>query len=188
MWMVKVWFLIWRFIAATFNFPLWYQHKFWVWPKFQFSIFDKFFQLCFFTWCLSKMNLIPHLRFTAVTLNGLKFDMLIYPDHLQNWLDFGHHLLIFLDLAEWRIYASVNQPPLVQIMAWRRSGGILLNGPLGTYFSEILTGIQTFSLKKMHLKMSSAKWRPFCLGLNVLTHLPLVPHICVGESGQHWFR
>ena len=24
--------------------------------------------------------------------------------------------------------------------------------------------------------------------LNELTHLPLVPHICVSESGQHWFR
>ena len=22
----------------------------------------------------------------------------------------------------------------------------------------------------------------------LLTHLPLVPHICVGELGQHWFR
>ena len=22
----------------------------------------------------------------------------------------------------------------------------------------------------------------------MLTHLPLVPHICVSESGQHWFR
>ena len=22
----------------------------------------------------------------------------------------------------------------------------------------------------------------------VLTHLPLVPHVCVSESGQHWFR
>ena len=26
------------------------------------------------------------------------------------------------------------------------------------------------------------------LGLMLLTHLPLVPHICVSESGQHWFR
>ena len=43
---------------------------------------------------------------------------------------------------------------------------ILLVGPLGTNFSEILIGIQTFSFKKMHLKMSSAKWRPFRLGLN----------------------
>ena len=47
--------------------------------------------------------------------------------------------------------------------------GILLIEPLGTNFSEILIGIQTISFKKMHLKMSSAKWRPFCLGLNVLT-------------------
>ena len=41
-------------------------------------------------------------------------------------------------------------------------------GPIGTNSSEIVIGIQTFSFKKMHLKVSSAKWRPFCLGLNVL--------------------
>ena len=37
----------------------------------------------------------------------------------------------------------------------------LLIGPLGANFSEILIRIQTFSFKKMHLKLSSAKWRPF---------------------------
>ena len=41
------------------------------------------------------------------------------------------------------------------------NAGILLIGPLGTNFSEILIRIHTFSLKKMHLKMSSGKWRPF---------------------------
>ena len=45
---------------------------------------------------------------------------------------------------------------------------ILSIGPLGTNFSEILIEIHTFSFKKIHLKMSSGKWRPFCLGLNVL--------------------
>ena len=50
----------------------------------------------------------------------------------------------------------------------RTNDGILLIGPLGTNFSEIVIGIQTFSFKKINLKMSSAKWRPFCLGLNVL--------------------
>ena len=39
---------------------------------------------------------------------------------------------------------------------------------LGTNFSEILSKIHTFSLKKMHFKMLSGKCRPFCLGLNVL--------------------
>ena len=46
--------------------------------------------------------------------------------------------------------------------------GILLIGPLGTNFSEIFIGIHTFSFNKIHLKMSSGKSRPFCLGLNVL--------------------
>ena len=50
------------------------------------------------------------------------------------------------------------------------NAGILLIRSSGTNFSEILSEIHIFSFKKMHLKMSSAKWRPFCLGLNVLKH------------------
>ena len=36
----------------------------------------------------------------------------------------------------------------------------------------------TFTFKKMHLKMSSGEWRPFCVGLNVLTEviLPQISH------------
>ena len=48
------------------------------------------------------------------------------------------------------------------------NAGLLLIGPLGTNFIEILIKILTFSFKKMRLKVSSAKRRPFCLGLNVL--------------------
>ena len=54
-----------------------------------------------------------------------------------------------------------------QAIIWT-SARILLIGSLGTDFSEILIEIQIFSLKKMHLKMSSAKRWPYCLGLNVL--------------------
>ena len=54
-----------------------------------------------------------------------------------------------------------------QAIIWTNAGTLLI-GPLGTYFSEILIEILTFSFKKMHLKMSSAKWRPFCLRLNEL--------------------
>ena len=45
---------------------------------------------------------------------------------------------------------------------------ILLIGPLGIYFNEIVIEIHTSLFQKIHLKMSSGKWRPFCLGLNVL--------------------
>ena len=47
--------------------------------------------------------------------------------------------------------------------------GILSIGPLETNFSEMLRSkIQIFSFKKMHLKMSSGKWWPFYLSLNLL--------------------
>ena len=56
-------------------------------------------------------------------------------------------------------YSSDNglSPGRRQAIIWPNTG-ILLIGSLGLNFSEIL----------MYLKMSSAKWRPFCLGLNVL--------------------
>ena len=58
-------------------------------------------------------------------------------------------------------------PDQHQAIIWTNAG-ILLIGPLGTNFSEILIEILTFSFKKMRLKVSSVKRRPFCLGLNVL--------------------
>ena len=59
-----------------------------------------------------------------------------------------------------------------QAIIWTNAG-ILLIRHLGTNFNEILIEILTFSLIKMRLKVSSAKWRPFHLGLNVLTHWQL---------------
>ena len=49
------------------------------------------------------------------------------------------------------------------------NASILLIWLLRTMFSEILIETQPFSPKKRHLKMSSAKWWPFCVGFNVLT-------------------
>ena len=57
-----------------------------------------------------------------------------------------------------------------QAIIWTNAG-ILLIGPSETNFSEILIEIYKFSFMKMRLKGSSAKWRPFSLGLNVLKGL-----------------
>ena len=57
-----------------------------------------------------------------------------------------------------------------QAIIWT-DAAILLIGPLATNFSEILIEILTFSFKKMRLKVSSAKWQPSCLDLNVLSNL-----------------
>ena len=59
-----------------------------------------------------------------------------------------------------------------QAIIWTNAG-ISLFKSLGTNSSEMLTIIQTFSFKKMHLKMLPGKWWPSCLGLNVLTTRPI---------------
>ena len=88
----------------------------------------------------------------------------IYRGFLTHWGRVTH-----IYVSKLTIIGSDNglSPDRRQAIIWTNAG-ILLIGPLGTNFSEILIGIQTFSFKKMRLKMSSAKWRPFCLGLNVL--------------------
>ena len=55
---------------------------------------------------------------------------------------------------------------LVQV-AWTNPGRLSIK-LLGTNLSEIQIKIQNFSFMKMHLKISPAKWLPFCLGLDVL--------------------
>ena len=58
-------------------------------------------------------------------------------------------------------------PDRRQAIIWTNAG-ILLIGTLGTNLNEFLFEIHTFLFKNIRLKMSSGKWRPFCLGLNVL--------------------
>ena len=71
----------------------------------------------------------------------------------------------------------------------RTNAGILLIRPLGTNFSEFSVEILIFSFKKMRLKVSSKKRRPFCLGLNELisaqTKLPM--HLPLSELNV-WFE
>ena len=83
---------------------------------------------------------------------------------LTHWGRVTHICVIILT-----IIGSDNglSPGRRQAIIWTNDG-ILLIEPLGSNFSEILFGIQTYSFNKMHLKMSSAKWRPFWLGLDVL--------------------
>ena len=72
-----------------------------------------------------------------------------------------------------RIYTSMERVSTVSdngLSPIRRQAIILTNdgllsiGPLGTNFSENIIKIQKYSFTKMHLKISSAKWWPFCLG------------------------
>ena len=86
---------------------------------------------------------------------------------LNEWTHWGR--VTYISVSNLTITGSDNSlsPGRCQAIIWTNDG-ILLIGTLGTNFSEILSEIHTFSFKKMYLKTSSAKWRPFCLGLNVL--------------------
>ena len=84
--------------------------------------------------------------------------------HLTHWGRVTH-----ICVSKLTIIGSDNglSPDRRQAIMWTNAG-ILLIGPLGTNFNEISIEILKFSFKKMRLKVSSAKRRPFCLGLNVL--------------------
>ena len=69
-------------------------------------------------------------------------------------------------------------PDRRQAIIWTNAG-ILLIGPLGTNFSETVIESHISSFKKTHLKMSSAKWFPFCLGHNMLS-------LCLLEYFYTW--
>ena len=72
-----------------------------------------------------------------------------------------------------------------QAIIWTNAG-ILLIWPLGTNVSENSIEILTFSFMKMRLKVSCAKWRPFCLGLNVLMRLTSCNVCSVFHSGYSY--
>ena len=74
-------------------------------------------------------------------------------------------------------------PDRRQAIIWTNARMLLIRN-LGAKFSEILCEIHTFSFKKMHLKTSSAKWRPFCRVLNVLRTQRTTKQCCMISWGD----
>ena len=103
----------------------------------------------------------------SVLTNKLILAMCLTSSQLTHWGRATH-----LCVGKLTIIGADNglSPGRRQAIIW--TNGIFLIGPLRTNVSEILIEIYIFSFKKMHLKLSSVKRRPFCLGLNVLTNPP----------------
>ena len=110
----------------------------------------------------SKVSTVHPLKFG----NGCHYlPILGYNKSLTHWGRVTHTYV-----GNLTIIGSENglSPDQRQAISWTNDG-ILSIGPLGINFSEMLIEIHTFSFKKIHLEMSSGKWRPFCLGVNVLS-------------------
>ena len=83
------------------------------------------------------------------------------------------------------IIGSANglSPGWCQAIIWSNDG-ILLIGPLGTNFNEILIVIDTFSFKKIHLKMAAILCWPECVnGIISPRKWPLYPEHKVSWHG-----
>ena len=146
------------------------------WPVFDEIQFCSFDGRC--KTCLDTKPVLYQGRFCSLTV-GMSNNIQL--KH-REWLFFCALTSMVVCITHWSrvthicvskqsIIGSYNglSPGRRQAIIWSNAG-ILLIGPLGTNFSEILIGIQTFSFKKMHLKMSSAKRRLFRLGLNVINY------------------
>ena len=94
------------------------------------------------------------------------------------------HFVQYISLTHWfrathicvcnlTIIGSENglSPGRCQAIIWTNAGMLLIL-PVWTNFSEILIAIHISSLKKIHLKLSSAKLWPSCIGINVLIGTP----------------
>ena len=126
--------------------------------------FDFFyFQLCLYD---SKSNYV-----VSCPTSLVRFCVISWRYHcslltlLTHWGQVTH-------ISSWAIIGSDNglSPDRPQAIIWTHAG-IFLIGHLRTKFNEILIEINIFSFTKMHLKMLSGKWRPFCIGLKVLIML-----------------
>ena len=115
----------------------------------------------------NKHNVLYDYRFKFHTLYSIHIALITLIDKLLTHWGRVTHICIGTNTH----IGSDNglSPGWHQVIIWTNAR-LLLIEPLGTNFSEILIKIHTFSFKKMHLKMSG-KWRPFCLGLNVLQAL-----------------
>ena len=112
-------------------------------------------------------NFIPHYIVYIITYPGWDLSS----SKLTHWGRVTHICVSKLTIIDSDDGLS---PGRRQAIIWTNAG-IMLLGPLQTKFSEILIKIHTSSFKKMHLKMSSGKCRPSCLGLNVLNKGPRWP-------------
>ena len=128
---------------------------------------------------------IPHAKYTYILMGQnlvLNICTVSLPCILTHWGRVTH-----ICVNKLTIIGSHNglSPGRRQAIIWTNAG-ILLIRTLGTNFSEILGEIHSFSFSKTHLKMSSAKWRLFCPGLNVLTHWSLT--FCRWHMRMHFLE
>ena len=93
--------------------------------------------------------------------------MCLWANHLTHWGRVTHICVSELTNHHWFRQWLVAWPAPSHYLnqCWN-----IVNWTIGNKFQWNINRNDTFSFKKIHLKMLPGKWRPFCLGLNVLTN------------------
>ena len=129
--------------------------------------------LWIYCWRPRTVNISRHFQMHFFThfirTNSIPFEVAeLLTQHISNYHTYAYHALTHLGRVTHicvdnltSIGSDNGLAPTKRQAIIRTNAGILLVGPLGPNFSEILIGIHIFSFKKMHLKTSSAKWQPF---------------------------
>ena len=146
----------WHIGGMAWNVACWYQVH--LQKLFDFGhgllIFLHFAQF----WLVEECQIWGFLAFCWGTLgsNGLKSGMLIYPDHLQKWLDFGHGLLIFLLLVQFWL------SEMCQIWGFKAFSSECLEEMAWNVVWCILTSFRNYSIL-VKVCWFSCFWHNFCL-------------------------
>ena len=142
-----------------------------IWPKKRVKRVEKFEPYDFLVIWSLMMQYPPLTQFGQTNLANSIFvtsqSPLLRLDMLTHWGRVMHMCVEKLTIIGLDNGLSLERH---QAIIWT-DAGILLIGPFGTNFSWILIEINTFSFKKMHWKLSSARWRQSCLSVNVLNLL-----------------
>ena len=105
----------------------------------------------FLSWKLTrKFNQLPDL-IGMITVSDNKINLETCNTHGP------HH--------SWPSRSTIGALFMSQVMTWTRTE-LMSTEPLTKVFSKIWIYTQWLLLKKMHLKLSAAKFQPFCSGLN----------------------
>ena len=127
--------------------------------------------------CISRDTILSLSEHSIMTVRASRLSYI--NSSLTHWGRVTH-----ICVSKLTIIGSDNglSPDRRQAIIWTNAGIMLIRN-LGTYLSEILGKIHSFSFKKMHLKMSSAKGCLIRLGLNELINWFMWYHNYNGKSG-----
>ena len=117
--------------------------------------------------CSINKAYMKNTSYTAEFQNSIWFSVYIISEDLKSF-----------SIMETNVLMPMNTKP-IYISSTRWSAIIMMSSVM------IKHGLISYIINKIN-NVKSYIWQKKVL--KDLTHLPLVPHICISESDQHWFR